>query len=270
MVLETIQTCPAYCINLDKRPERWTTFSNQPSMKQFKRLQRFSAVDGSKLDVENDTRISLHTRHNIKNKYRRSHYEINTPGAIGASFSHITLWQNFLKTKDEYLIVFEDDTVVTEQELQTINALIPTLPAQWDLWLLGRHKWSFKEKPIGLTDWVTVTEFTGAHAYVLSRRGAELLVDTPFPIETHIEYYMCGCSELKGLRIIKHSMLRIGYTAEADMEFDSDTYVRHTCPTCYIPDNYHMYGLFFTYDQMAALLAIGTAAFGVFLATRRR
>jgi GR25 family glycosyltransferase involved in LPS biosynthesis len=239
-------------------------------MKQFKRLQRFSAVDGSKLDVENDTRISLHTRHNIKNKYRRSHYEINTPGAIGASFSHITLWQNFLKTKDEYLIVFEDDTVVTEQELQTINALIPTLPAQWDLWLLGRHKWSFKEKPIGLTDWVTVTEFTGAHAYVLSRRGAELLVDTPFPIETHIEYYMCGCSELKGLRIIKHSMLRIGYTAEADMEFDSDTYVRHTCPTCYIPDNYHMYGLFFTYDQMAALLAIGTAAFGVFLATRRR
>jgi GR25 family glycosyltransferase involved in LPS biosynthesis len=132
-------------------------------MTQFKRLQRFSAVDGSKLDVEHDTRISLHTRHNIKNKYRRSHYEINTPGAIGASFSHITLWQNFLKTKDEYLVVFEDDTVVTEQELQAINALIPSLPAQWDLWLLGRHKWSFKETPINGTDWVTVTEFTGAH-----------------------------------------------------------------------------------------------------------
>jgi len=270
MVLETIQTCPAYCINLDKRPERWAKFSDQPTMKQFKRLQRFSAVDGSKLDMAHDGRISLHTRHNIKNNYRRSDYEINTPGAIGASFSHITLWRNFLKSKDEYLVVFEDDTCVTEDELKKINTLIPTLPAHWDLWLLGRHNWSYKEMPMQSTGWNIVTEFTGAHAYVLNRRGAEILVADPFPIETHIEYYICGCAELKGLRIIKHPSLRIGYMAENTLSFDSDTYVRNTCPTCYVPDHYHWYGLYLPYDKMATLLILGAAAMGIFLGSKKR
>jgi putative chitinase len=56
----------------------------QPTLKEFTNLKRFSAVDGSKIDVRNDTRISPHTRFNISKKYRRSDYEINTPQRIAA------------------------------------------------------------------------------------------------------------------------------------------------------------------------------------------
>lgn len=273
MLLQDIRDHPTYVINLDRRPERWSDFSKQPMLQQFKKLERFSAVDGSTLDVVNDERISIHTRHNIKNKFRRSHYEINTPGAIGASFSHITIWKNFLKSNAEYVVVFEDDTIVDEKSMKLIDELIPGLPDHdWDLWLLGRHQWSFTEKPIQEKipkGWLNVTEFTGAHAYVLTRRGAEILLDKPYPIETHIEYYICACAEFKGLRIIRHNDLRMGYFAEEKNDNDSDTFLtRQSCPVCYIPDHYHSYGLFFSYEQMVGLVAIGVASVGLVLGMR--
>jgi GR25 family glycosyltransferase involved in LPS biosynthesis len=242
MGLTDIRLYPTYVINLDRRPERWNEFSKQPILREFKQLQRFSAVDGSKLDIMNDERVSIHTRHNIHNKFRRSDYEINTVGAIGATFSHVTLWQNFLKGKEEYLVVFEDDTIVGKKEMDLIDSLIPTLPESWDVWLLGRHNWQFKEthldprKPKG---WKSVQQFTGAHGYVLSRRGAEILVQNPFPIETHIEYYISACSALKDLRLICHHDLRMKYSMELTKSSDSDTFDSYkSCPVCIVPDNF--------------------------------
>jgi hypothetical protein len=228
-------------INLDRRKDRWDEFSSQETMKQFKKLERFSAVDGSKLDPFTDKRIGIHTRLNIVRNYRRSHYEINTLGAIGASLSHIGIWKRFLESDAEYAVVFEDDTVVREEDLTRVDTLIRDLPQGWDLWLLGTHKWMYQGVP--LTDdpkgWSKTLQFTGAHAYVISRRGAQILLDEPFPIETHIEFYITACVKLKGLKIVRHPSLRIGYNAEYTKENDSDTFEsRFSCPVCYVPDNY--------------------------------
>jgi hypothetical protein len=278
MALKDIRTCPTYVINLDRRPDRWTTFSAQPALQDFKKLQRFSAVDGSKLNVLADERVSLHTRLNISKKYRRSHYEICTAGAIGASFSHITIWQQFLASDAQYVVVFEDDTIVDRLSLQRIDALIPQLPSGWDMWCLGTHKWSFKGMPLVQGEskgWWKVQEFTGAHAYVLSRRGAEILLQEPFPIETHIEYYIAGCARLKGLRIVKHWSLRMGYFAEQTEEADSDTFdSKKSCPVCYVPDDLPDVGAFISYDSMArmtaGLVALGFVGLGAYIGVLRR
>jgi GR25 family glycosyltransferase involved in LPS biosynthesis len=274
MVLQDIRTCPTYVINLDRRPDRWKEFSTQPALKKFTQLQRFSAVDGKTLELFKDDRISLHTRENIKANYRRSHYEINTAGAIGASFSHITIWQNFLKGDAEYLVVFEDDTIVNKDYLSIVDKLIPTLPeGQWDMWLLGTHRWGLDGKPLvkgSLKHWWNVSSFTGAHAYVLSRKGAAILLENPYPIETHIEYYICNCAKFKGLKLIKHWALRMTYFAETTEIADSDTFLnRTTCPLCAIPDEPIYYGLYITYDQMAVLLAVALATVGVWSGLRR-
>jgi glycosyl transferase family 25 len=268
MVLEDIRTCPTFVINLDKRKDRWQKFSNQASLQEFSNLQRFSAVDGSKLDIFSDDRVSLHTRQNIMNKYRRSHYEINTPGAVGASLSHITLWQNFLKSDAEHLVVFEDDTIVDSLSLEYIDALIPMLPPSWDMWLLGHHNWSMTSVPITAHDktgWHRVREFTGAHAYVLSRRGAQILCDTPFPIETHIEFYISACSNLKGLYIIKHDAFRMTYFAEVEQVEDSNTMnstFSETCPVCVIPDFYQNEGFYLNYHNFSRMaVAVAALAF---------
>jgi len=274
MVLKDIRLYPTYVINLDRRPERWNEFSKQPTLKEFKQLTRFSAVDGSKLDVMKDERVSMRTRQNIHNKYRRSDYEINTVGAIGATLSHVTLWQNFLQGKEEYLVVFEDDTILGKKEMDLIDRLIPTLPPSWDMWLLGRHNWQFKETPLDPRDskgWKSVQQFTGAHGYILNRRGAEILVQNPFPIETHVEYYISACSGLKGLRIIKHETLRLTYTEEKTSVSDSDTYLNtHSCPTCKIPDHYYYHGLYFSYEQLVALLAVGFLSVGCMFGFSKR
>lgn len=277
MALQTIRTCPVYVINLDRRPDRWRDFSKQPTLSYFSGIQRFSAVDGTKLNVQTDPHISLHTRQNILKKYRRSDYEINTLGAIGASLSHIGIWKAFLDSDASHIVVFEDDTTVTAKDLQSIETLLPTQPAGWDMWLLGCHNWRFKGKSLGptLKGWQSVQEFTGAHAYVLSRRGAEILTADPFPIETHIEYYICGCSLVKGLKIVKHSDLRIGYAAEITEAEDSDTFDnRKSCPVCVVPDTMIEDGFYMSYWKMwratVGLAALGAVAVGAFLGAKRR
>ena len=245
--MQDIRDYPTFVINLDRRKDRWIEFSKQHSLKEFKYLKRFSAVDGSKIDVLNDKRISYHTRQNIAHKYRRSDYEINTSGAIGASLSHIGCWKKFLDSDSKYLVVFEDDTVVNDIYLEKIDSLIPKLPSEWDMWLLGTHAWAFKGVPLTKDNksWWKVKQFTGAHAYVLSRKGAELLLENPFPIETHIEYYICACSELNKLKIIRHPDLRMKYSMELTQSDDSDTFDSFkSCPVCMIPDTFPSTGLY--------------------------
>jgi hypothetical protein len=269
-----IRSFPTYVINLDRRPDRWAEFQKQETLKQFPKLQRFSAVDGSKLDVVNDKRISLHTRGNIANKYRRSDYEINTAGAIGASLSHLTIWKQFLASDAAYCVVFEDDTLVRQEDLDLINQLSSKLPESgWDMWLLGTHRWAFSGKPLvpgNPKGWWNVNSFTGAHAYVLSRNGAEILLKEPFPIETHIEYYITGCAKIKGLRILRHSALRMTYAAEEKENMDSDTFdSRKSCPVCYIPDRYPEVGFYMSYNKlyrmMVGLTAVGFVGYGWWL-----
>lgn len=277
--MQDIRTYPTRVINLDRRPDRWADFSKQPALKEFKKLERFSAVDGSKLDVFGDERISLHTRQNIAKKFRRSHYEICTPGAIGASLSHISIWKQFLESENEYVVVFEDDTIVDEKALEYIDKLSRNLPKEgWDMWLLGTHRWAFKGTPLNPANpksWWKVSDFTGAHAYILSRNGAKILLENPFPIETHIEYYITACSALKGLRIVRHWALRMGYHQELTLEEDSDTFdSRKSCPVCYIPDNYPEVGFYMSYGRFVRMIvgatALGFVGYGAYLGMKRR
>jgi GR25 family glycosyltransferase involved in LPS biosynthesis len=279
MSLETILTCPTYVINLDRRPDRWNDFLKQPTLNQFSNLQRFSAVDGSKLDLMADENISIHTRQNILRKARRSHYEICTPGAIGASYSHISLWKKLIESDSNYIVVFEDDTMITDENLKMIDALIPKLPNDgWDMWLLGTHRGGLKSKPLdplNAKSWWKVTDFTGAHAYILTKKGAEVLLQAPYPIETHIEYYICACSQVRGLRIIKHWALRMRYFQELTEEDDSDTFDgRKNCPVCYIPDNFPEVGFYMPYwrlyRMMIGLTALGIVGYGAYLGVKKK
>ena len=108
-----IRAIPVFCINLDKRPERFKKFSAQPGAKALlTNIQRFSAIDGATIDPLKSDKIALQTKYNILHKTRRSHGEINTLGAIGCSLSHYGVWQKFLEGKADYCLVLEDDADV--------------------------------------------------------------------------------------------------------------------------------------------------------------
>ena len=116
------QTLPLFCINLDRRKDRWTRWTSQPFYTEYKeRILRVSAVDGATLDTLSDPRISLETRARISIKgARRRHGEINSAGAVGCTLSHRIVWERFLAEfpEEPYALVLEDDVEVPA-DLQT-------------------------------------------------------------------------------------------------------------------------------------------------------
>jgi GR25 family glycosyltransferase involved in LPS biosynthesis len=232
------QNMPAYVINLDRRTDRWETFSKQELIGYFHGIERISATDGKYLDVENDTRISLHTRDNIRNNMRRSHYEINTPGACGASFSHIACWKKFLETEEEYCLIIEDDCMLRKDDFAKAVVYSKNVPSEFDIWILGMHNGSLVSVDYAPgSPWSKIGRFTGAHCYILTRKAAQLLLKECFPIETHIEFYMCATVKTNNMLMISHKNLRVPQLVETTYNNDSDTVAEQTCPLCKIPTN---------------------------------
>ena len=230
-----IRNYPIYCINLDKRPDRYKFFMNQPGIRELK-IERFPAVDGSKLDIVNNPNISNSTKYNILNKTRRSHGEIDTIGAIGCSMSHYTVWKKFLESKEPYCLVLEDDAQVKVGLAKYIlSASSSRIQDGFDVWCLS-YKLYDNKKPVAVpgadSAWTSPVNFWGTSAYILSRRGAERLIEGFFPIECHLDRYMCLKSMLGQLRVVVHSDL-ITYT----LPFGTDIQL-NKCHLCDYPDDF--------------------------------
>lgn len=234
-----IFSIPTYVINLKERPDRWKRFMSQPVTSFFKRLKHFYAINGKKLNYRRDKRISIRTKLNITRNYRRSHYEIATLGAVGSSLSHIEIWKRFVASGESRCIVLEDDAILTDSQMRIINDITP--PNDCGIWILGCYLPNLIVQPLK-KPWNRVYNFTAAHAYMITRAAALKLLEEPFPIETHIEYYMTGIALLKDIKILHNDNVHIEFFRRADgpRTTDSNTsqHKKTGCQTCYIPDDY--------------------------------
>lgn len=237
-----ILNVPAFVINLKERRDRWKRFTDQPIIHSFKALKREPAINGKKLNYARDKRISLRTKLNIFRNYRRSHHEIATLGAIGSSMSHIGIWKKFVESGAKTCLVLEDDAILTENQIAEVNRIMPSLPSGWGVWILGCYKPNLISEPLPTKPWHRVYNFTAAHAYLLTRAAAIKLLEEPFPIEAHIEYYITGCSILKDFKIVKHPEINIEFFRKerGPRTTDSNTsqHKRTGCPSCNAPDDY--------------------------------
>ena len=241
--IKDITELPVYVINMDERKDRWKRVMTSEAIRKFKDLERISATNGKELKYRTEKRISLGTRLRIFRNYRRSHYEIATLGAIGASISHIRVWEKFYKSGKPYCIVMEDDAIWLPEYITTINNILPTFPDTCGIWLFGYYPKNLviehlkSEKP-----WNKVYSFTAAHSYLISRDAAKKLLEEPYPIETHIEYYMTTTSIIKGFQILQHPDVFVDFyrTYIGPRTNDSNTsqHKKMGCPTCNVEDNY--------------------------------
>lgn len=229
-----ISTLPIYCINLDRRPERYHFFMNQKGVKELIHPpERFSAVDGSKIQVAGNPQISNQTQHNIMHRTRRSHGEINTVGAIGCSLSHYGVWKRFLETDAPYCLVLEDDAQIPEgfsQKVGTASAS-KTTPT-FDVWMLSYRLYDTTLHAIPGTDWKSPVYFWGTSSYIVSREGAKRLAEGFFPIESHLDKYMCLKNALGALKVVVHPTFKT-YTLSHGTDIQL-----HPCNLCDYPDNF--------------------------------
>jgi len=251
---------PSYCINLDKRTDRWSKFSQQPAVKEMTNLKRFSAIDGSKINIFDNEKISTKTVYNITNKTRRSHTEIDAVGAIGATMSHATVWKQFLETTHEYCIVFEDDVIVPlgfKEMIAKASQSLHDLKEEFHVWLI--HYGVFvnnKYVPVQ-GDWVTPTKFFGMGCYIISRKGAEKLLQQVYPIEMHIDAYIQTKANIGDILLVIYKGVYIPIR-------NSKSNIQHgKCEICNVPDkmdqnNLRIVNKFYLYGIVAYAVAISS------------
>lgn len=233
---------PTYVINMNERVDRWKRFKSHGAISLFKKLRRFPAVNGKRLNYKKDRRISMKTRMNISRNYRRSHYEIATLGAIGSSISHISVWKKFVASGAPMCLILEDDVILSEVQIHKVNELLPFFPAECGVWILGCYLPNLIIDPLAGTKWSQVHKFTAAHCYILTRDAAKKLLEEPYPIEMHIEYYMTTASLLKDFKVLHHEDVHFEFFRkdEGPRTSDSNTsqHKKSGCPSCDFPDDY--------------------------------
>ena len=224
-----------YYINLDNRPDRKKMFERQFALTAMPPIERISAVHGLSVDIKKDKRVGMNARVQVLTEYRRSHYEIHSRGAIGASLSHLKAWQAFLKSGAKYGLIMEDDAQLPATFAMMVKDCAKDLPDAWDLWILG---WS--HTPVDTNNnaspFKRILHFIGAHCYIITRKAAQAFVDEVFPIETHVEHFMNNVAFLRGLIIVRDIRLHLP-------QFDrilniSDVRKQEGCPTCNIDDKH--------------------------------
>jgi GR25 family glycosyltransferase involved in LPS biosynthesis len=251
-------TLRVYCINLKHRTDRWERFSQQPELEELKKnykFERIEAVNGSALNIMKDDRISLRTKRNIKEHIRRDHEELNSAGGVGCYLSHTSVWKKFLDSGDSYAMILEDDAILYNgflsdfQQAMRDTTLLPQMPDVWFFNVPTPLYYEYKGKPYPTTvkeqnlgPWVTKTcsPFTG---YLLSRNGAEKLLETAFPIDMHVDLYTCLSGELGRVFTVSHRNIVID--AHLLKMEDSDIRIKGSgdCHICNIPTKYERRGM---------------------------
>jgi len=230
-----------YCINLDRRPDRWAEVTKQPAVKKFPNLQRFSGVDGKTIDLENDKRISTLGRYNIKTNSRRSHDMLDSIGGVGCALSHIALWTKLVNSSENVFLILEDDILVKEDQWDTVRMLFAREPqladsTTWDIWSIGRIH-CFEEMGVKTADrhviedkWLRCQQFVGLNAYFISKTGAAKLLKDVFPIQQHIDWYITYYGQTKPFKIIHNKLVNIRQRGTG-----SDIVTKDNCVICDIP-----------------------------------
>jgi len=227
-----------YYINLDKRTDRKKQFESQAALAAMPPIERVSGVPGLSLNTRYDKDIGVHTRVQMITEHRRSHYEIHSRGALGASLSHIKTWKTFLDSGAEYALIIEDDAELPATFAMMFRDSVKNLPDDWDIFILGwNHKPSDIKPKDKTSNYREILHFVGAHCYLIKRSAAQILFDEAFPIENHIEHFMTNVAYLHKLRILRPIHL---YVPQMDRVLNvSDVRKPKGCPTCVVDDKTH-------------------------------
>ena len=137
-----------------------------------------------------DFTSSFFTKNNIKkNPLWKIDHSVDwytrevTDGEVGCALSHINIWQDTYNDAREATLILEDDFKLNYEV--PWNEVYELLDKGYDLIYLGRYKVNpdQEEKDIMFNHmWVEPDYSYNTHAYVLSKRGAKVLVENWLPL----------------------------------------------------------------------------------------
>lgn len=207
-----LEDVPIVCISLNRRPDRWATIQSGAAAAGLN-VQRLEAIDAKEFVAHKHPDITLGVAHNILFGKRRAHYEIDTAGAVGASLSHYKAWEQLKASSAPALVVFEDDLQIPADLKGRLETVLAAAPADWDMIQLQQTEFTDGSKgckPVedsAESPWANCTSLMGAHAYIVSQRGATRLLEKAYPIEMHVDAYMAYMSRMGHIRMLWHPLI---------------------------------------------------------------
>lgn len=116
-----------YCINLDRRKDRWEECLLEFNKYNLKNIHRFSAIDGNTLTQGKSGFV--------------------TPSRLALILTNIKILENAIKENYRSILILEDDIEFTD-EINNISEYFKFLPNDWDmLYFGGNHNQHMKIDP---------------------------------------------------------------------------------------------------------------------------
>ena len=271
------ETIPKYVINLDRRRDRWQQFQSQPGLGAFKNVRRWSGVDGTTLNLDNDKRVSLFTKRNILKGERRSHAELNTKGGVGCYLSHVGVWQEFMNSPSEVALVLEDDVSLDAGAATRIKQWLASSPVvqnpdMWDFCMLSPHRWSKRGGPVVADDpnCITLKEFTCMAAYLINKRGIRKIMPHVFPIQGHVDWFLSISEQLSLINLCTPQQRLISF-----INSPTDIHMPAGCDICNVTTDFSKTSALVpkwrlsTYKAEEAVLVLGFIATMYMLAKKK-
>jgi len=204
----------AFVINLDRAPHKFQRICDRLRAAGIEDIERIEAVDARALTKRDISEISTKTCATFCPRE-----------AIAISASHMTAWKRVLESGDDHAMIFEDDAVVVADFLRSVTRLLRDVPKDFDVLLLGcfglcdparkglaRHLAPGSMKNSLVHDSrrsVFAPElFAGTHAYIVSKKGCEKLLQRIPKARFHIDWTIAS----------EHAHVNI-YAARSDIAF---------------------------------------------------
>lgn len=141
-----------YCINLDRRPDRWEKVSQTFKDVGINDVVRYSAVDGNELDLTNI-------------KYKPTLLK----GELGILETHLKLLQEAKDAGLKEIVIMEDDVVFTD-EVSKFDEYFNEIPKDWDMIFVGGNH-IYGNTPNVITDRVLKVNGTVAIHCIIIRES---------------------------------------------------------------------------------------------------
>jgi len=200
---------PVWVVNLDQSTDRWEQASAELARHEIQ-AERFSATLGKALSASELTeKVTFPARY------------FCTPGMIGCFLSHRAAWERIVQEDHDAVLMLEDDIIILHDNFNArLKSQLDELPSDWEVCLIGAlgvigiEKENLQMKIFGLvaggtracpgrdSRLISPNVFvpykpTGTHAYLISKRGAQTLLQKCPRASWHVDLTAWSLPDLK-------------------------------------------------------------------------